>query len=92
MKEIYSNNAGEVVVCDGCNDDGKLSKGGVLIGSSAFCGKCTSRNKWDQPDYEYANEVTKIFNKEKTFHQNVLDYRLKTYGSSDLTVQILSWD
>ena len=91
MKEVYSQNAGQVVVCDGCNDDGELSKGGVLIGSSAFCGKCTTRYRYDQPDYKYANEINKIFNKKKTFKQNVLDHRKKEHGSSNLVMTFRSF-
>ena len=91
MSDVYNGNYGEVVVCDFCNDDGKLSKGGVLIGSNAVCGKCTAKNGYDTADYEYADEIDKIFDKEKTFQDNVLEYREEAYGSRDLKVTIMSW-
>lgn len=88
----YTQNIGDVVVCDFCNDDGKLSKGGVLIGSNAVCGKCSQKNGYYKSDYEYRHEISRFFDKRKLFQKNVLEYRKEAYGSSDGIIQISSWD
>ena len=77
-------NIGDTVVCDGCNGPyGDNMMGGVLIGHSAYCGECSDKYGYDKPDYEYADEITEVMLKSKTFKENVLDYRKKTTGSSD---------
>ena len=75
-------NGGDVVICDFCNG-GDETIGGVIVGSSAVCGDCTDRYGYDKEDYEYANEVSEVFDKERSFKDNVLEYRLKVYGTSD---------
>jgi hypothetical protein len=75
-------NGGDVVICDFCNG-GDKTMGGVIVGSSAVCGDCTDRYGYDKEDYEYANEVSEVFDKERSFKDNVLEYRLKVYGTSD---------
>jgi hypothetical protein len=75
-------NGGDVVICDFCNG-GDETMGGVIVGSSAVCGDCTDRYGYDKEDYEYANEVSEVFDKERSFKDNVLEYRLKVYGTSD---------
>ena len=75
-------NGGDVVICDVCNG-GDETMGGVIVGSSAVCGDCTDRYGYDKEDYEYANEVSEVFDKERSFKDNVLEYRLKVYGTSD---------
>ena len=92
MGEFTEYNNGEVVVCDFCNDEGTLSKGGVLIGSYAVCGKCSEKNKYYDKDHENADEIDRIFDKEKTFQQNVLEYRKEAYGTSDAITQIYTWE
>ena len=82
------NNYGEVVACDFCNY-GEETYGGVLIGSYAICGDCCDKNHYDKPSYEYSNEVDVIFDKDKTFRDNVLDYRYKTTGSRD-AIQVIT--
>ena len=84
------NNYGEVVACDFCNF-GEETHGGVLLGSYAICGKCCDKYGYDKPDYKYSNEVDVIFDKEKTFRDNVLEYREKTYGTRDAIQTIISW-
>ena len=79
MEEI-KHNYGEVVACDFCNY-GEESKGGVLIGSYAVCGDCSEKRGY------YKDEKSNS----KTFKQNVLDYRKKEYGSSDLTMTFSSF-
>ena len=81
-------NYGEVVACDFCNY-GEETYGGVLIGSYAICGDCCDKNHYDKPNYEYSNEVDVIFDKDKTFRDNVLNYRYKTTGSKD-AIQIIT--
>ena len=81
-------NYGEVVACDFCNC-GEETYGGVLIGSYAICGDCCDKNHYDKPNYEYSNEVDVIFDKDKTFRDNVLNYRYKTTGSKD-AIQIIT--
>lgn len=83
-------NGGDVVICDFCNG-GDETMGGVLIGSSAVCGDCTDRYGYDKEGYKYANEVSEIFDKERSFKDNVLGYRLKTYGTSDAITIIRSF-
>ncbi len=89
LKPVYSqaesHNYGQVVCCDGCNGPyGDNVNGGALIGSSAMCGECCDKYGYDKPDYKYSDEVDEVWDKEKTFKQNVLDYRTKTYGTPDL--------
>ena len=89
---IHHSNYGEVVCCDGGNgpyDENRMN-GGVIVGSSAMCQECCDRYGYDKPDYKYADEVDEIMNKNKTFEQNVLDYRKKMTGTSDAIVQILT--
>ncbi len=89
---VHEQNVGDLVVCDFCNGDGKLSKGGVLIGSNAICGDCSDKNGYYKADYEYKDEISKVFDKDKTFQENVLEHRKETYGSSDGIIQISTWD
>jgi hypothetical protein len=85
-------NYGQVVVCDGCNGPhGKNLMGGVLVGSHAMCGECCDRYGYDKPDHEYADEIDEIWSKDKTFHDNVLDYRQRVSGSKDMIVRIGSF-
>ena len=86
MEEI-KHNYGEVVACDFCNYG--ESKGGVLIGSYAVCGDCSEKRGYYKD--EKSNDVDLIFDNSKTFKQNVLDYRKKEYGSSDLTMTFSSF-
>ena len=81
---INSINIGEEVCCDGCNGPyGENENGGVIIGHSAYCGECSDKYGYDKPDYEYAHEISEFMDKNKTFKQNVLDYRKRTTGSTD---------
>ena len=88
--DIHSevNNYGEVVACDFCNY-GEETYGGVLIGSYAICGDCCDKNHYDKPSYEYSDEVDVIFDKDKTFRDNVLNYRYKQTGSRD-AIQVIT--
>ena len=56
MKVVHSANLGDTVICDFCNADGLLSKGGVVIGSNAVCGDCC-----DKYDYYNDKEVDEVF-------------------------------
>ena len=87
-KDVEQTNYGEVVCCDFCNQ-GEESKGGVMIGSNAVCGTCCESKGYYKDDYKYKDEIDLIFDKDKTFKQNVLEYRKKTYGTSDLIVTII---
>ena len=90
--KIHESNYGEVVVCDGCNGPyGENSKGGALVGSYAFCIECCDKYGYDKPDYKYADEVDEIWDKEKTFKDNVLEYRQRAYGSRDLITKIITY-
>ena len=92
---IHTINAGEEVCCDGCNgpypENGDAINGGVIIGSSAYCQACSDKYGYDSEDYEHADEIDEIMDKEKTFKQNVLDYRKKMTGSTDGITRILSY-
>ena len=74
-------NIGDFVCCDFCNY-GEESYGGVMVGSNAICGICCEKHGYDKPDYEYKDEVSEIFPKDKTFKENVLTYRLRTTGTT----------
>tara|TARA_R100001463_G_scaffold68365_4_gene121870 strand:+ start:261 stop:560 length:300 start_codon:yes stop_codon:yes gene_type:complete len=88
---VHSQNCGDLVVCDFCNSDGKKSTGGVLIGSNAVCGDCCEKNNYYDSEYENADEIDLVFSKDKTFQENVLEYRKQETGSSDGILQILTW-
>ena len=86
-------NAGNVVCCDGCNGpyDENKRNGGVIIGSSAYCQECSDRYGWEAEGYEHADEITDIMDKDKTFEQNVLDYREKMTGSTNAISRIYAY-
>ena len=44
-----------------------------------------------KPDYKYKDEVSEVWDKDKTFHDNVIDYRQRVYGTKDLIVKITSF-
>tara|TARA_R110000824_G_scaffold2234_7_gene10464 strand:- start:1764 stop:2027 length:264 start_codon:yes stop_codon:yes gene_type:complete len=81
-------NYGDVVACDFCNY-GEESMGGVLIGSYAICGECCDSRGYYKD--EHSADVTETFDTSKTFRDNVLEYRKKVYGSSDLIQTITSF-
>lgn len=90
--KIHESNHGEVVVCDGCNGPyGENSKGGALVGSYAMCSECCDKYRYDKPDYKYADKVDEIWDKEKTFKDNVLEYRQRAYGSRDAISKIITY-
>ena len=81
---VNSNNFGDEVCCDGCNGPyGKNLNGGVIIGHSAYCGECADKYGYYSQTYKYADEIDEIMDSEKTFKENVLDFRKRTTGSSD---------
>ena len=64
---------GDVVCCDFCNlGDGTM--GGVMIGSNAVCGDCCEKNGYY---LDSATEIDYYYNRNKTFKDNVLEYREK---------------
>jgi len=91
-KVSHTQNMGDLVICDFCNSDGKESTGGVIIGSSAVCGKCCEKNNYYDAEYENAHEIDLVFSQDKTFQENVLKYRKQHSGTSDGIIQILTWD
>ncbi len=84
MKRIE---VGTLVICDFCGQEND-SMGGVLIGSNAVCGVCVDKDGKDKPDYIYADEVDKIFDKKKTFKDNVLAYRKEMSGTERGWIEI----
>jgi|TARA_R100001244_G_scaffold130725_1_gene103140 hypothetical protein len=82
------NNYGEVVACDFCNF-GEETYGGVMIGSYAVCGKCCDDRGYYKD--ENSSDVDEVFDTSKTFRDNVLEYREKTYGTRDAIQIITSW-
>lgn len=82
-------NCGDVVCCDGCNGPyGDNMMGGVIIGSSAYCGECCDKYNYTSPNYKYANEIDEILDGKSTFKKNVLKYRKRMNGSSDGIMRI----
>jgi len=77
-------NTGDEVICDFCNG-GEDTMGGLLIGSYAVCGDCAKT-------VTHTDEISEVFDPTKTFKQNVLDYRLRTYGTSDCITEITTWE
>lgn len=73
-------NGGEFVACDFCNE-GEETFGGVLIGSYAICGDCAKK-------ITEVDEIDERFDENKTFRQNVLEYRQRVYGTRDAITQI----
>jgi hypothetical protein len=88
---VSESNHGLVVICDFCNE-GEDTMGGVLIGTYAVCGDCCEKQGYRKPDYRYADEIDEMWDIEKSFYDNVLDYREKTYGTKDLIIHITSLD
>ena len=91
-KLAHSQNLGDLVICDFCNGDGKDSVGGVVIGSYAICGDCSEKNIYYDSEYKNADEIDIIFSQDKTFQENVLEYRKQQTGSSDGIMSFYTWD
>ena len=86
-------NIGDDVCCDGCNGPyGDNMKGGVIIGHSAYCGECADKYDYSSPTYEYAKEISEIMDLNKSFKDNVLEYRKRMTGSSDGITRIFTMD
>lgn len=83
-------NLGPVVACDYCNY-GEETLGGVLLGSYAVCGDCTKSSKILEEDFEDKEHIVEIWDKKKTFKENVLEYRKRTTGTEDAIKTIISW-
>jgi hypothetical protein len=77
-------NDGDFVACDFCNGD--EGNGGGMIGSNAVCPKCLAEAGLTYPD-----EISERFDVNKTFHQNVLDYRQRIYGTPDAIWSFTTW-
>lgn len=91
-------NFGDVVACDFCNY-GEETMGGVLMGSYAVCGDCGQKHKYikvNGDSIEYTEKAKKesdkgeiqLWDLEKSFRENVLEFRMKTTGTSNLTITI----
>lgn len=78
----YSHNAGDMVACDFCNE-GEETMGGLLIGSYAICGDCAKT-------ISHPEEITERFDENKTFRQNVLEYRKRAYGFTEAITKVSS--
>jgi len=83
----YESNLGPVVCCDFCNE-GEKSMGGVLISSYAVCGNCCEHKGIYEDNYSYKKDITELFDKNKTFRENVLAYRKKNTGTEDAHIKI----
>jgi hypothetical protein len=86
---VSQTNHGLVVICDFCNE-GEDTMGGVLIGSYAICGDCCETHDYRNPEHLNADEIDEIWDIEKSFHDNVLDYRERVYGTKELITEIIS--
>ena len=86
-------NSGDVVCCDGCNGPyGDNINGGVIIGHSAYCGECADKYHYYSSDYEHKHEINEYMDLNKSFKDNVLEYRKRTTGSSDGIMRIFAMD
>lgn len=89
MVLIEESNFGDEVCCDGCNGPyGDNMDGGVIIGSGAYCGECSDKYGYTSPMYKYSDEISEILDEDRTFKENVLDYRKRMTGSSDAIMRI----
>lgn len=76
MAEIL--NAGDLVLCDICNCDGDEGQmGGAIVGESALCQMC-----FESTTIVDFDDVI-VMSPEKSFGDNVREYRKKVYGTSD---------
>jgi len=86
-------NSGDAVCCDGCNGPyGDNVNGGVIIGRSAYCGECADKYHYYSSDYEHKHEIDEFMDLNKSFKDNVLEYRKRTTGSSDGIMRIFTMD
>ena len=86
-------NSGDTVCCDGCNGPyGDNINGGVIIGSSAYCGECADKYHYYSSNYEHKHEINEFMDLNKSFKDNVLEYRKRTTGSSDGIMRIFTMD
>jgi len=86
-------NSGDTVCCDGCNGPyGDNVNGGVIIGHSAYCGECADKYRYYSSDYEHKHEIDEVMDLNKSFKDNVLEYRKRTTGSSDGIMRIFTMD
>ena len=86
-------NSGDTVCCDGCNGPyGDNINGGVIIGHSAYCGECADKYHYCSSDYEHKHEINEFMDLNKSFKDNVLEYRKRTTGSSDGIMRIFTMD
>ena len=86
-------NSGDTVCCDGCNGPyGDNINGGVIIGHSAYCGECADKYHYYSSDYEHKHEIDEVMDLNKSFKDNVLEYRKRTTGSSDGIMRIFTMD
>jgi len=89
--QAESHNYGHVVCCDGCNGPyGDNVNGGVIIGHSAYCGECADKYRYYSSDYEHKHEINEFMDLNKSFKDNVLEYRKRTTGSSDGITRIFT--
>ena len=86
-------NSGDTVCCDGCNGPyGDNINGGVIIGHSAYCGECADKYHYYSSDYEHKHEINEFMDLNKSFKDNVLEYRKRMTGSSDGIMRIFTMD
>ena len=86
-------NSGDTVCCDGCNGPyGDNVNGGVIIGHSAYCGECADKYHYYSSDYEHKHEIDEFMDLNKSFKDNVLEYRKRMTGSSDGIMRIFTMD
>ena len=86
-------NSRDTVCCDGCNGPyGDNVNGGVIIGHSAYCGECADKYHYYSSDYEHKHEIDEVMDLNKSFKDNVLEYRKRMTGSSDGIMRIFTMD
>ena len=86
-------NSGDTVCCDGCNGPyGDNINGGVIIGRSAYCGECADKYHYYSSNYEHKHEIDEFMDLNKSFKDNVLEYRKRKTGSSDGIMRIFTMD
>tara|TARA_R110002072_G_scaffold209127_2_gene366673 strand:+ start:142 stop:429 length:288 start_codon:yes stop_codon:yes gene_type:complete len=77
---------GDMVCCDYCNGPyGDNENGGIIIGGSAICQECSDKYGYEAKN---SNEIEFVMDKEKSFTENVLEYRKKMTGSTSAITKI----
>ena len=92
-KEVYSENIGDLVLCDFCNKNftgDNETKGGIIFGSKGVCPVCTKKMMPDIKKYDETFYIKAKCPENTSFWKFILDYRRGKYGSEGDMIRVLS--